>query len=414
MKKFWKEAVVMLLVIVLVFSSVAIADIKINESKIKSITNLEGSGIGAIDDIVWDNDMSYIGAMAAQWDKTIPFDCYLADDFQFEEITEVKDVHWIGGYAEKDYQYGDFDWCISFMYDDGTGLAPDSHPKTPSFEGPFCFLWEDIEKTLLQDTGFANAYELKVDLPYNITFEPSLKYWISIWGEGEVPPQSAWAFHEYPIKLSPIVWGSNYLGFPFWTPGYDVQGFDHDVCFQLTAEPPCEPGIDVEKQVKDKNGEWVDADTENEAVDLPICENATFRIIITNTGNCALINIVIKDIMHDSLKYIGADPQPDNVVHTTPEWVMDWMIPGPLAPGEIKTIYITFHVEGPECSNDYNHVIVEGYCEECPSLIVNDEDWCWVHAYKKSKDLNMPFLQFLQAHQDLFPILQKLFRILGL
>jgi len=204
----------------------------------------------------------------------------------------------------------------------------------------------------------------------------------------------------------------NWNGQQNWVPFPDGED---NLAFQLTAGgEPCEPGIDVEKQVKDKDGEWVDADTEDEAVDLPICEEATFRIIIKNTGDCALIDIIVKDIMHDSLKYINADPEPDSVVHTAPEWFMEWMIPGPLAPGDTITIYITFHVEGPECSNDYNHVLVEGFCEECPALVVRDEDWCWVHAYKKSKDLNMSFLQFLQAHPNIFPLLQKLLKTLGL
>jgi hypothetical protein len=118
--------------------------------------------------------------------------------------------------------------------------------------------------------------------------------------------------------------------------------------------------------------------------------------------------------MHESLKYLSADPEPDNVVNTPPDWVMDWMFPGPLAPGATIEIFVNFHVEGPECSVDYNHVLVEGFCEECPGEIVNDEDWCWVHAYKKSKDLNMPFLQFLHNHPNMFPLLQKLLNTLGL
>ena len=186
-------------------------------------------------------------------------------------------------------------------------------------------------------------------------------------------------------------------------------------CYELCESgSPCEPGIDVEKYVLGLDGKWVDADTENAALDLPICHDGQFKIVIKNTGECALINIVVKDIMHESLKYTGADPEPDNVVNTPPEWVMDWMFPGPLAPGGTIEIYVNFHVEGPECSVDYNHVLVEGFCEECPGNIVQDEDWCWVHAYKKSKDLNMPFLQFLQSHPNIFPLLQKLLKTLGL
>jgi hypothetical protein len=182
----------------------------------------------------------------------------------------------------------------------------------------------------------------------------------------------------------------------------------------VTGESGCEPGIDVEKYVLDLDGDWVDADTEDEALDLPICHDGQFKIVIKNTGECELINIIVKDIMHDSLKYLGADPEPDNFDYTAPEYYMDWFIPGPLPPGGVIEIFINFHVEGPECSNDYNHVLVEGFCEECPTEIVRDEDWCWVHAYKKSKSLENPFFRFLQSHPNMFPLLQKLLKQLGL
>jgi hypothetical protein len=203
----------------------------------------------------------------------------------------------------------------------------------------------------------------------------------------------------------------NFNGQQNWVP---IDPEDN-LAFELTAGgEPCEPGIDVEKYVLGLDGKWVDADTEDTALDLPICHDGQFKIVIKNTGDCALINIVVKDIMHESLKYTGADPEPDSVTHTEPEWVMEWMLPGPLAAGDSIIIFVNFHVEGPECSVDYNHVLVEGFCEECPGIVVNDEDWCWVHAYKKSKDLNMPFLQFLQSYPNLFPILQKLLKTLGL
>ena len=225
---------------------------------------------------------------------------------------------------------------------------------------------------------------------------------------------------EYPAGMDPGPAVDGKGDWIFLDPGpwAEIQTYGFDYNWNLWAgledESPCEPGIDVEKYVLGLDGKWVDADTENEALDLPICHDGQFKIVIKNTGECALINIVVKDIMHESLKYTGADPEPDNVVNTPPEWVMDWMFPGPLAPGDTIEIYVNFHVEGPECSVDYNHVLVEGFCEECPGDIVQDEDWCWVHAYKKSKDLNMPFLQFLQSHPNIFPLLQKLLKTLGL
>jgi len=237
-----KGAIVLFIVAAMVFSSVAIANTQEKETHLTLNTTSEGAGQSARGTIVWDNGMDYIGLAAAQDDTSIPFDCFVADDFIFEEPTEVCDVHWIGGYWNPD-PYAEFDWCISFYLDDGSGAFPIGMPYNPSFAGPFCYSWGDITWEELEP-GY---YLMSVDLPDNIPF-PAGHYWISIWGAGDYPPQCGWGYHDTYI-LTPAVWGSVYFGFPFWTPGYDVQGFDHDTCFQLTTKDEaipavcCDPGI---------------------------------------------------------------------------------------------------------------------------------------------------------------------------
>jgi hypothetical protein len=405
MIRFWKRAVVLLLAIIMVCSSIAIADTKINKFKIESISNHESSNIGVKDcNIVWDNIMDYAGGHIAMWDESDQYDYYQADDFHFDENTEVMDVHWIGSYWGDDYQSGDFNWCISFMYDDGTELEPDSHPQTPSFAGPFLFSWDNITKTLLLDTGDANFWEFSVYLPDSLLFKSSDKYWISIWGEGESPPRSCWGFHMSPIILSKTVWGSDKYGISFWTPGFNVVGYDHDQCFQLTN---CEASIDVEKYVLyQKNQEWIDADEESTAIDLPICTDAKFKIVIHNDGNTNLYDIIVKDKMHESLKFITGEPLPDQWYYESPFYYLEWLIPGPLEPSETIEITITAHVEGPTCSFDYNYVSIE--TDSCRGILF-DEDYAWVHAYEKSKTINMLFIKFLQIHPNIFSILRHLF-----
>ena len=174
----------------------------------------------------------------------------------------------------------------------------------------------------------------------------------------------------------------------------------------LTGPLPYEPSIDVEKEVFDsETGKWVDADTENEALDVPICNDVTFKIIIHNNGEIPLENIHVSDAMHDSLKYISADPEPDDFQYNPPFYNIWWIFPGPLPVGETITVYITAHVEGPECSIDYNYVMVTAYAG---GTSASDEDYAYVHAYKKSRELNSPILNFLQSHPNLFPLLQKL------
>ena len=238
-KKILKGAIILFVSAALIFSTTAVtADTQKPEL---TITNEQAPQ--QLGTIVWDNGMLYDGLAAAQWDEPGAFDAYPADDFHFEDPTEVCDVHWIGGYWGGDP--AEFDWCISFYMDDGTGNAPLGTPYNPSYLGPFCYSWADIEKTELEP-GY---YEMSVDLPENYIFEPCVKYWISIWGVGQFPPQSGWGYHADPIILHQMVFGSNYFGFPFWTDGELVFGAPYDCCFQLTTKEEliplicCDPGV---------------------------------------------------------------------------------------------------------------------------------------------------------------------------
>jgi len=235
--KFLKNAGILLVIAALIFSTSAVTANTISKQTTPTLsTTSAGAGQGARGEIVWDNGMDYIGLAAAQWDETIQFDTYQADDFEFTEATEVCDVHWVGGYWNPD-PYAEFDWGISFYLDDGTGTAPLGTPYAPSYAGPFIFTWSEITWVELEE-GY---YEMSVDLPDNIPFDEG-HYWISIWGIGTYPPQCGWGYHD-TFLLSPAVWGSVYFAYPFWTPGFDVQGFDFDMAFQLTTKTEAIPAI---------------------------------------------------------------------------------------------------------------------------------------------------------------------------
>ena len=94
-KYFLRGAVVLLIAIAMVFSTIAIADTQIKQNQI-NLNKIDNDSIeGARGDIVWDNDMSYDSMHIAQYDSSIPLDSYPADDFHFTEDTEVSDVHWV-------------------------------------------------------------------------------------------------------------------------------------------------------------------------------------------------------------------------------------------------------------------------------------------------------------------------------
>jgi hypothetical protein len=415
MRKILKEAGAILLLAVLVFSTTAVIgqNVNIDARNATSLTEISQPSSTVINNepqsssgpILWDNGLpdASNGLSCVLWPSN-PLDRLVIDDFYVPEGGwEIGDGHFrIVTYNGLGPEIID-NVLVYFFYN--TGPCEPSMEEyivaDPEFTGQLTGDYYFDRPEILVDVVFDPPVVLPMDGEWWVCFQPEMEdnsFWLT------AATKYCSVYVDYPD-----------LGAPRWTYGYIQFEEYYDVSFVLTGVgEPCNPGIDVEKYVLDLDGKWIDADTENTALDLPICHDGQFKIVITNTGDCALINIVVKDIMHESLKYLSADPEPDNVVNTPPDWVMDWMFPGPLAPGATIEIFVNFHVEGPECSVDYNHVLVEGFCEECPGEIVNDEDWCWVHAYKKSKDLNMPFLQFLQSHPKIFPLLQKLLNTLGL
>ncbi len=239
--KILKGAGVLLIVAALIFSSVAIANTKTNQPNLN--TTHDGSGQGARGDIVWDNGMDYEGLLAAQ-EPSSPanLDAYPADDFIFDEDTEVCDVHWIGGYWNGDPQ--EWDWCILFYYDRGDGAAPGN-----PYIGKFCYTWGEINKEELEP-GY---WEMWVDLPENYLFPADEKFWISIWAVGDHMPQSGWGYHQDPIKLHQAVLKSIWFGVPDWTDTSELLGYAVDMCFQLTTKQTAVPDLDCDGALN-----WVD------------------------------------------------------------------------------------------------------------------------------------------------------------
>ena len=409
MKKFLKGAVVLLIAITLVFSTVAIADTN-NEktlqtwaaNPIKPTTIVNPNGENSRGPVVWDNGepSATSNLFSSQFDDCYPFISQVADDFHFEETTEVADVHWWGGFWGGD-PIECIDFYIYFYKDDGTGTAPTGGGlDDPSVTAIASYFFPDV-CGVVDPNGI---YEYEVVLNPPIVFEPCYKYWIAIQAVFCYPPQWGWANTD-GIQLHSAVQGFPLLGTPFWTP-IDPEV---DMAFQLTSEE-CEPCIDVEKYVWDPEyQEWVDADTKDTALDVAKCDEITYKIVIHNCGTVELYDIVVKDKMHKSVKYIASDP-PGEHYFEDPFHYIEWFFPGPLYPCETIEIYITAHVEGPECSYDENYVLVEAY--GCGN-IVRDDDSAWIHVKGCGIPILRPFLYFLEAHPNMFPLLQKMLQRFG-
>jgi len=411
MKKILKGAVVLLIAIAMVFSTVAIADTNDKETLQTWASNpIKPSGIvnpnqGNNRDIIWHNGEPSADAnlYSSQFDECYPFVSQVADDFHFEEDTYINDVHWWGGFWGGD-PIECIDFWIYFYADDGSGNQPTGAGMDDPSETALAAYFFPGVCGELDPNGFYE-YDAVLDPPF--LAEGCQKYWIAIQGVFCFPPQWGWANTD-GIQLHSAVQGFPVLNMPFWT----VIDPEVDMAWYLTYGEPCEPCIDVEKFVWDKwNQEWVDADTEAEAVDVRICNDITYKIVVHNCGDTDITNIVIEDKMHDSLKFITGDPEPDEYYYEKPFWYMTWYFPGPLKPCETIEVYITAHVEGPECSNDYNYVLVKG--DACGN-VVRDDDYCWVHCHNRAKEFNTPILNWLQSHPNMFPLLQVVLQRLGL
>jgi len=167
--------------------------------------------------------------------------------------------------------------------------------------------------------------------------------------------------------------------------------------------------IDIELHVWDgENAEWVDADTESEAHNMPIGVEGVIRLFVANNGDSNLHSVGIDSVMNDGLVFLEADPPPDEYRYNPPEYICVWNI-GDLSVGENFQVWLNFRVDGPECSYHYN--LGQGYGLDPNGIFIDDTDWVYVHPYKKSRIFQSPFLDFLNNHLHLLPIIRL---ILGL
>jgi hypothetical protein len=401
-----KGAVVLLLAVAMVFSTVTVTADTINENAVfltSTPTKLQqpkAENIGGA--ILWDQyDTDGSNGLSHAHEGAFGSQRALLDDFEVPagQTWILDDLHLLILWNTMQPGSGT-DFHLEFWTD--AGGQPGSSMMTAGTVS--------YTETATTRTWF-NRPEAEIQYEYQpITLTEGV-YWI--YGFVIGPENCFW------MAKQDVIWGSecwtDYADMPPMGPGSVVFGEAYDLAYRLTGDSgqPCEPAIDVECYVWDPDlNEWKDADTENEAVDLPICQEGQKKITIHNSGDCPLYDIHVFDQMSDSLEYISANPPPDNVAYDPPYYYLDWYFEEPLYPCEIIEIIITFHVVGEPCDIDINHVEATAVCEH--GKTVSDADDAYVHCRKPSRSINGPFLQFLESHPNLFPMIQKLLKLLGL
>jgi uncharacterized repeat protein (TIGR01451 family) len=93
--------------------------------------------------------------------------------------------------------------------------------------------------------------------------------------------------------------------------------------------------LTIQKKVKKVPCNWAEHTTVN------VGDNVEFRIKITNTGNTALDDVLVRDVLPTELTYISATPTPYSVSGNTITWHTN------LAIGETKYFYVTAQTNTP-------------------------------------------------------------------
>ncbi len=194
--------------------------------------------------MVWDNVLGVHGALGGIIVATARSDgcAFPADDFQFTKATTVDSIVWQGGYFQTQLAQGDIDynwnWRVIFWTDNGDGTHP----------GQIIYNMTMPESTITRslwyiyirpDTG--NHYwvaNYSAPLPQSMSFDANTKYWMTLEGIGDYPPQACWVRHNDSvggILLHQAVFEGVLWGYTDWV---DLQtmapdGLPHDLNFQL-------------------------------------------------------------------------------------------------------------------------------------------------------------------------------------
>lgn len=390
---FLKKAGVSLITLILIFTSIVVTadtvkqDINLQNQKttypnISNGGNVETKGSVMFSQLPFEPDED--------------FEFYVSDN---ESDLRVHDDFWG---ITKDICYITFwGFCLRWINDDWEEL---SNPEDLQLEiiiwdsllgNPICIYQKSPE---VYDTNrYYDGFKLYL---FHIEFNPCC----SCGPNGLISIQSI--YHPDDGKF---IWiGSNDGNLYAYQEGNpDEPEKDTDVAFNLFSGGVCRDLI-VEKYVWNPTEQvWVDADTEEEAFRLPIGEEIQFKITIKNIGSCLIEEIHVWDNMTDSLKFISCDPEPDNYTYLDSFHYLDWFFPGPMNPGMSIDLNVTASVEGPEGDQAYNYVYVQD-----SDMTFFDDDFAYVNAYKKSRNVNTQFLNFLQhflqQYLNLFPTLRQL------
>jgi uncharacterized repeat protein (TIGR01451 family) len=143
---------------------------------------------------------------------------------------------------------------------------------------------------------------------------------------------------------------------------------DEDIVWINTTP---KPGIEVNKTVWNGTA-WVNR------IDANISDIVRFNSTVHNNGTCCnLTNMAIMDTLSESLQYVNATPNPDNVIHNPDgTTTLVWNVAGPLVPCQTLIFLIDANVT--QYGEDWNKQ--NATAETCFGTIIYDEDYAYVNV----------------------------------
>jgi uncharacterized repeat protein (TIGR01451 family) len=146
----------------------------------------------------------------------------------------------------------------------------------------------------------------------------------------------------------------------------DFLGLD---AYSISPVTPCEPSIEVQKEVLDINGNWVDQ------TDAQLSDVVRFRCEIHNNGTCCdLSDMAVTDVLADNMAYVegsatvdGEPREPDVIAGNE----FTWFIRETQQPSDTITIEFEAHVTG--CGPGENVQKATGVCEELGETVTAED-----------------------------------------
>ncbi len=139
--------------------------------------------------------------------------------------------------------------------------------------------------------------------------------------------------------------------------------------YSIGPVTPCEPSIEVEKEVLDINGDWVDR------IEAQLSDTVRFRCEIHNNGTCCdLSNMAVTDVLADNMAYVegsatvdGEPREPDVLAGNE----FTWFIRETQQPSDTITIEFEAHVTG--CGPGENVQKATAVCEELGETVTAED-----------------------------------------